>query len=77
MDWLDDCPPRFRAPLERCARGDAPANVVVMRLHAEASSPEEVATVLAGVGRRRVPSRQAASPGASDAGRGFDASTSA
>jgi SAM-dependent methyltransferase len=47
MTWLQACPARFRTALQRCARGDAPPNVVVMQLHADATSDSEVATVLA------------------------------
>ena len=39
---------RFRAALARCASGDAPPNVVVMQMHAEARSPGEVEAALAG-----------------------------
>jgi SAM-dependent methyltransferase len=44
--WLARCPARFRAALLRCARGEAPANVVVMQLHAEACSAADAAMVL-------------------------------
>ncbi|MBV9891006.1 MAG: class I SAM-dependent methyltransferase [Rhizobacter sp.] len=47
MSWLDALPQRFHAALARCARGDAPANVAVMQLQAEAMRAGEVESVLA------------------------------
>ena len=45
--WLDGCPARLRAALLRCARGDAPPNVALMQLFAEAAGPSEVEAALA------------------------------
>ena len=45
--WLDACPPATRAALARCARGEAPANVVVMQLQAAATSASHAETLLA------------------------------
>ena len=44
--WLDGCPTRLRAPLLRCARGDAPPNVALMHLFAEAAEPSEIEAAL-------------------------------
>ena len=44
--WLGRSPERFRAALARCARGEVPANVALMQLHAEAASAAQAEAVL-------------------------------
>jgi len=46
--WLGACSPIFHAALLRCARGETPANVAVMQLHAAAGAAAQVESVLAG-----------------------------
>ena len=45
--WLARAPERLRAALLRCARGETPANVAVMQLHADSLAEGEVELVLA------------------------------
>ena len=45
--WLEGCPARLRGPILRCARGETPPNVALMRLLAEAADPKEAEAALA------------------------------